>query len=85
MNNFRIMHTQITPEIRVSTAAIRYEIYNSYGLRPYFQYETFIFHEDDSRTIQRIHGTSSDVSHELILKSIKAHKHISNNLKNIYQ
>ena len=52
-NNFNIASTQITPQIRVSSAAIWYDHENRY------QVETVIFSDsEDQRTRQFIHGST---------------------------
>jgi hypothetical protein len=81
--NVRIIQTRISPTIFLSTAAIYYDIYNQYGLTPYYQYETFCFADEDPKqhTFQVIHGTSSTLLHSYLVKSIKVHRHISKNLK----
>jgi len=76
--NIRIMQTQITPEIRVSTAGIFYD--EQWGER--FQYETWCFSDDPrQKDLQIIHGSNSSVCFYLLKKSIKIHRYISNNLK----
>jgi len=76
--NIDLGKTQITPTIRVSSAAIFYDL----GHLQYFQYETFIFSKDPSqRTIQQIHGTCQWRSDRLERKTNKIHNYIANNLK----
>ena len=75
--NIRIIQTQITNEIRVSTAGI---FYGDYGGR--YQYETFVLSGDSKqKSFQVIHGSSGYISFPLLKKSIKIHRHISDNLK----
>ena len=81
LNNIRIMHTQITPQIRISTAGIFYD--EMWGQR--FQYETWCFSDDPSqRTFQVIHGSDSSINQYWLKKSIKVHRYISINMKNRY-
>ena len=77
----RIIHTQITPNIRVSTAAIYYE--QTYYVRPYWRFETWCFSKDDrQRSFQVIHGTDSNKFSWYDLRtSIKVHQYIAKNLK----
>jgi hypothetical protein len=77
--NIRIMHTQITPEIMVSTAGIFYD--EMWGER--FQYETWCFSDDPKqKSFQVIHGSCGLVDPYYLKKSIKIHRYISSNLKN---
>lgn len=79
--NIRIMQTQITSKIRVSTAGIFYK--DLYGER--FQYETWCFSADPSqRNFQVIHGSRSDVNFRLLIRAIKIHRRISHGLKTLY-
>ena len=76
-SNIRIIHTQITPTIRVSTAGIFYE--EMWG--PRFQYETWCFSDDPKqKTFQVIHGSCREIDQHYLKKSIKVHKYISDNL-----
>lgn len=75
--NIRIMHTQITPDIRVSTAGIYYNEW--FGER--FQYETWCFSKDPKqKSFQVIHGSCSRVDNFYLKKSIKIHRYIAKNL-----
>lgn len=78
MANVDLGKTQITDLIRVSSAAIYYECWPF----NYWQYETFIFSNDDNvKTKQVIHGTSGqDGSHKLECETKKVHKYIADNL-----
>lgn len=83
-SNHNIASTQITEDIRVSTAAIYYDEW--FGER--WQIETFIF--SNNKTLQKtrmiIHGSESNEdrvlnkSGNLIEKAIKVHNYISRNL-----
>jgi len=79
--NIQIKHSQITNKVRVSSAAIWYEIYNQYGLMPYYQYETWCFSDDpEQRSFQVIHGTPHSQDAYYHNKAITVHEHIVNNL-----
>ena len=81
MRNVRILHTQITDKIRVSSAAIWYPGLE-YNPSPYYQYETWCFSDDGKqRSFQVIHGCHSNIHHRWIVDAIKIHKHIVRNLK----
>ena len=83
--NIYIMHTKITPDIRVSTAGIWY--YPEGNWSPYgrFQYETWCFSNNSKqKSFQVIHGSSEEISKYLLMKAIKIHRHIVNNLKRKY-
>ena len=85
--NARIIHTQITPDIRVSTAAIYYP-YGSIMLNPspYYQYETWCFSDDNrQRSFQVIHGCWYKVDYLWLVNTIKIHMHIVKNLKARYE
>jgi len=76
--NIRIIQTQITPEIRMSTAGIFYN--EQWGER--FQYETWCFSDDPKqRSFQVIHGSCGWLDQHYLKKSIKIHRYISSNLK----
>lgn len=79
MENLDLGKTQITNEIRVSSAAIFYE-YNSWG-GSYWQYETFIFsnNKDKFKTRMFIWGTSIGETSSEKMKVItrRAHDRIS--------
>ena len=79
MKNCRIMQTVITPEIYVSTAAIWYD---GVGWQRRFQYETWCFSDDHptQHSFQVIHGSCGWIDFHYLKKSIKIHRHISNNL-----
>ena len=82
MKSFRIIGTQITPLIRVSTAAILRPGFAA-SPNPYYQYETWCFSKDSKqKSFQVIHGTDGGVRFYLMTKAIKVHRHIVNNLKN---
>ena len=82
--NVSIKQDQITDKVRVSTAAIWYNIYNEYGLTPYYQYETWCLSNDpQQRSFQVIHGTSSSQNAYYHNEAIKVHKYIVNNLISI--
>jgi len=77
-SNIRIIQTQITDDIRVSTAGIFYE--EHWGNR--FQYETWCFSNNPKqKSFQVIHGSYSRVDFYYLRKSIKIHRYISDNLK----
>ena len=77
--NIRIMHTRITPDIRVSTAGIYYD--EPWGER--FQYETWCFSNDPAqRSFQVIHGSCAHVDNFYLNKSIRIHRYIASNLLN---
>lgn len=80
IKNVDLGKTQITPLIRVSSAAIFYE---ESEIHPYFQYETFIFSSDPRQeTKQIVHGTNPyGWSKKLEAKTVKIHNYISENLK----
>lgn len=88
--SFILSHDNITPSIRVSTAAIP----NAGGFGHYWQVETWIF-SDDSRqkNVQRTHGTvyssGDDVfdyngNIKLCCSAERVHAHIVENLNNLY-
>jgi len=84
VRNFRIIHSQITPLIRVSTAAILYSGFAESPV-PYYLYETWCFSKDPRRkSFQVVHGTSHDVDFWMLTRAIKTHRHIANNLKEIF-
>lgn len=70
--------TQISDNIRVSSAAIFYEAW--FG--NYFQVETWIFSENPLiKSKQIIHGTCNEyLNYKLVAKCEKVHDYISNNL-----
>jgi len=85
-----LSHDNITPSIRVSTAAVPSSHYHGH----YWQIETWIF-SDDSRqkNVQRIHGTTYsngrdefDYNYNLKLccRAERAHEYIVENLKSLY-
>lgn len=75
--NIKIMQTQITPEIRVSTAGIFYN--EQWGER--FQYETWCFSDNPKqKSFQVIHGSSGWVNFHYLTESIKVHRYIADNL-----
>ncbi len=77
-SNIRIMQTQITPQIRISTAGI----FCHEGWGKWFQYETWCFSDDSKqKTFQVIHGTASSINQYYLKKAIKIHRYISNNLQ----
>jgi hypothetical protein len=80
MRNCRILHTQITPKIRVSTAAIWYDpLY--YSPNGHFQYETWCFSDDpQQRSFQVIHGVWNKIYWLFLRDSIKIHRYIAANL-----
>lgn len=79
--NCRIMHTQITNKIRVSTAAI-WRDGSTYNPTGYYLYETWCFSDDERQnSIHVPHSTWGWLSWEFFVKPIKIHRHISANLK----
>lgn len=83
-SNIDLGKTQITNNIRVSSAAIFYE---SPFFGDYYQFETFIFSEDKAvqKSRQIIHGTTWNISHnELLNKTKKVHSYVSQNLTKIF-
>ncbi len=79
-SNCRILHSQITPLIRVSSAAIWYgpTYFSSNG---YYQFETWCFSEDKrQRSFQIIHGTHYRIDAAWIIDAVKIHQHIKRNL-----
>lgn len=76
-------HTVITDKIRVSSAAIKSF---SPHTGEYYQYETFIFSDDErQKTRQVIHGTSDNNNDEyLTALTKKIHRRIADNLKENY-
>lgn len=69
--NVDIGKTRITDKIRVSSAIIFYEI----GTMYYFQYETWVFSDDDrQKSRQFIHGTSLFKTDKLAAKTITFHR-----------
>lgn len=81
--NIRIMHTQITDKIRISTAGIWYLRAYSSG---YLQYETLCFSSDKrQRFFQVIHGICAGIDTDYLTKSIKIHRQISANLKDRFK
>lgn len=84
LSNVNLGKTQITPEIRVSSAAIFYEEW--FG--NYYQYETWVFSENKElqRSVMVIHGTSGEMMPEsMIKKTQKVHQYIANNLINKFK
>jgi len=80
MKNCRILHTQITPNIRVSSAAIWYGP-SYYSIKGRFQYETFCFSDDPKqKTFQVIHGSWGDIDWRHLRDVIKIHRFIVFNL-----
>ena len=87
--NIGLGKTQITEQIRVSSAAIFYE-HTDWGI-PYYQYETFIFSDDPKfKTRMFIWDTSGgkDINKNLSELTKRAHRRIakimlSKNLKEL--
>jgi len=79
--NARIMHTRITPDIRVSTAGI----YRAEWHGSYYIVETWIF-SDDPRQVntQVIHGTPHRLDFYTLREAVKVHRYIADNLKERY-
>lgn len=76
-NNIDLGKTKITDLVRVSSAAIYYDM----GHYQYYQFETFIFSYDARiKTRQVIHGSCQHFNGTLADKTIKIHEYISNNL-----
>lgn len=76
--NYDLGKTQITENIRVSSAAIFYEA--EFG--NYFQYETFVFSDSPKiKSRQIIHGSNCGKSESLENKTRKIHDYISSNLQ----
>ena len=80
--NIKIKHTQITSNIRVSTAAIwREEIFYD-GLHRYWLIETWCFSDDlRQKSFQVVHGTPGYLYDRIRWKARKVHGYIVNNLK----
>jgi len=81
--NIDLGKTQITPEIRVSSAAIFYKSW--FG--DYYQLETFIFSDNNElqKSRQVIHGTCGrEIPLRLQDKIKKIHAYISKNLCDKY-
>lgn len=81
MKNIDLGKTQITEQVRVSSAAIFYE---SPFFGDYYQFETFIFSEDKcvQKSRQIIHGTTWNMNQNFLLeRTKKVHTYVSNNLK----
>lgn len=80
MKNIDLGKTQITEQVRVSSAAI---FYKSPFFGDYYQFETFIFSEDKGvqKSRQIIHGTTWNINHNFLLQQTKkVHAYVSNNL-----
>lgn len=87
---YSLCHDNITPSIRVSTAAIP----NAHGFGHFWQIETWIFSDDcRQKNMQRTHGTvySNGIdkfdyngSARLCAKAEMAHAHIVDNLVALY-
>jgi hypothetical protein len=68
--NIDLGKTKITDEVRVSSAAIWYDV-----LGGYYQYETWVFSEDKNfKSEHTIHGTSKDWDNDM--ESLTRHKHV---------
>ncbi len=75
--NYDLGKTEIAKGVRVSSAAIWYDLFGGY-----FQYETWIFSDNVNQpSRQSIHGTAYYKSYRLEEKTKKIHEYISNNLK----
>jgi len=84
MKNIRIIQTTITPDIYVSTAGIWYDP-SYFSPNGHFQYETWIFSKNNKqKNVQVIHGSCAWVDFYYLKKSIKIHRYISRNLKEVH-
>ena len=81
--NIRIMQSQISDSIRVSTAGIWYSG-EFFSLMGRYQIETWCFSDDrKQRSFQVIHGSSNNIDLKLIQKAIKIHCYITKNLRKL--
>ena len=77
--NVDLGKTKITDKIRVSSAAIFYDM----GHFVYYPFETWIFSDGPAqRSRQVIHGTHHSISERMIHKTKKVHDYIAKNLLN---
>ena len=79
--NLRIIQSQISDNIRISTAGIWYsgEFFNPLGR---YQIETWCFSDDlEQSSFQVIHGSSRELNFKLTQKAIKIHCYITSNLR----
>ena len=80
----QLAHCAVTKRIRVSTAAI----YREDRLGMYWQVETWIFSNDArQKSRQVVHGTFGGLngpSGEFVAKALRAHRHISNNMIQLF-
>ena len=85
--NIRIIHTQITPKIRVSTMGRWKDPDWEWGWpNGHYIYETRCFSDDPrQKSLRVLHGERENVCFYCIKKAINIHRHISNNLKKRYK
>jgi len=81
MGSQNLAHDQITPEVRVSTAAIHYPCDAAWGER--WQIETVVFSDDPrQRFLQIIHGSVSRLpAPRMEAKALRVHGHVARNLR----